>query len=419
MAGAAIWEPKPAAYRDLVRLTLHRLGGELRDEAGGATALLLEKCGITKTSNSMSHLSAAVRAMETEGFIERVVERKRTYLFKLTVPLTKAEESLLSTKEGPNRAMCEKNSRPSEKHENGDWLTPLFDDCLKAQEALREAFRGADKATPRLAVFNATKVLEGVGLKSRRADEVRYYLREFGLARSTTKFEGDKHLWWWEVPMEKELDREKLRKKAMGPHAYGGFRRRAPLEDTSQTRRHARGVSAHLTDADCGPVSVRRKPVRAAIEDPVAPVPPEAEVTDFHAEESTVGESFSPDVLELGEETSRSRFEELISAAEELERALTESETERMRLLEDLNSKIRQHTQERERLASEHKTALEAQLSEFKLQLEQQDSAHREALEALQAELEKERARADEAQAELDQRADSLIQRVRRRWTSS
>lgn len=425
MTGSIIWEPRHAAYRDIVRLTLHRLGGELRDDEGKATARLLEECGLTRTKAASNNLSAAVRLMETEGLIERRVEKTRTYFFKLPSLLTEAEESLLSTKQGPNLALCEKSGRPSEKHDKGDWLTPLFNDCLKAQKALRKAFEGAENATSRLAVFNATKVLEGVGLKGKRADEVRYYLREFGLARSTTQFEGDSHLWWWEVSLSKELDREKLRKKAMGPRAYGGFRRRAPLEDVSQTRRHAKGISPHLADELCGPVTVRKKPL--PLQEEVRTESPEAvsqavEVAEAHPsqdERSEIEPEALPHAPESASEISRSRFEELILAAETLEEALAKSEAERTQLLDDLESQIRQHAEERERLAREHESARKVQLDEFRRQLEEQTRAHNAALEELQAELQKEKARADEAQAELSQRADSLISRVKRRLKNS
>lgn len=376
---AVIWEPKDAAYRDIARLALHRLGNVVESEDGKATAILFAECGITLSEGAKKTLSKVLRLMKDDGLLLRrdVVGRRTSCIAQ--APLTPAEVSLLEMKESHNRSVCEASNRPSQVHDKGDWLTPLYDDCNTALAALREAFRKSERTTGSLALINGSEVLKEAGIKTKkRADEVRHYLKEFGLA-SPTQPEPNSKLWWWTVSFDKELDKEKLKKKAMGAHAYGGFARRTPLGEDRTTRQYARGVSPHLKEVECGPVVTTRQQLTSQVS------PPAFSDAPSQVEQAEKGETKPPSTLQ-----------EVIEAAEALERALGVSEQALSQLRSDL-------------VRREEECSAAIRLKDDEI------TDLRKQLEAAQQELDEQRTRADEAEADLRERAQSFVVRVKSR----
>jgi len=377
------WEPKQAAFRDLVLLVLHRQGGGLVDEEGKATARLLEMCSVVQTSAAMKSLAGTLRLMEEEGLIGREINGRRTRSFVLKVSLSAGDVGVLETKEPVNLSICNNAGRPSAKHEDGDWLTPLYDDCVRALAVLQAAASKAKHRSGSLAVLNVTQMLRGAKFPKKRADEVRHYLKELGLAKATTRSEVDRHLWWWEIA-SKPVDRERLKKKATGDHAYGGFRRPPILEETKTTRRYAGTAPARLGGDDVGLVVVKRTVVDSTDSaDSPSSVP---EVLEVEMQSLEVA---SPAVVEG---TSPVDFEELLKLAERLERELSERD---------------------EQIASKD-TRIEELLRENQnLKLD-----HEKALRLLRTELQDARTQAENARAELAARANSLLTRLKQRWGS-
>jgi|GEM_PF-4281510 len=386
------WGSKDAAFRDLVRLTLHRLGNLIESDDGKTTAKLLAECGVAQTEGTRNGLSKVLRLMKDDHLLKtRDIVGHRTYRIEQD-PLTEDEVRLLEKKEAFNRSLCEVISRPSQIHDDGDWLTPLYDDCNKALAALREAFQGAKRTTGSLALLNGSEVLKQAGIKTRkRADEVRHYLKEFGLARAAQQEPGSKS-WWWSVSFEKELDKGKLQKKAMGPHAYGGFARRAPLGEDPVTRQYAKGVSSRLTEVECGPVVTRQKAV------------PQPQLPHFSDAPSKVSSQVETENEEDGAQAP-STFQEVIEAAEALEQALSDSET----ALRKLQDRLKEQNEREARRDEEYDAATR--------QHEQIVQEKDKVIADLRRELEEQCNRANVAEEKLRERAQTLIDRVKGRFS--
>jgi uncharacterized protein YukE len=404
MTKAVTWEPKVAAMRDLVLLALHEAGGTISSENGKASALLLEKCGVPHSRAAMGTLSTATRTMHSLGMIDRKNDpsSRRTFSFSLKQPLTEEEVGRLRRKEGVMRELCSNSSRPSSVHNDGDWLTPLYDDCVKAIGVLRTAFREAEKATPKLAVVNARGVLKAVNIKGQRADEVLYYLKQLGIAKAAQQ--EDRFLWWWEVSFEKELDREKLRKKATGRDAFEGEDRSAPVEVSSQaTPRTLAKLGSRQPEGETPrPVNGVSFVPTVIFSAPEPAVQPKPELSE-------------PVVVSSGEQPEEPPLKQLVALAEQLEADYAKSEEERQDLLRKLEDQAQEFDRERSELMRKHAEAMKEGQQKYEATLSQL----REKIETLDRELAAAKARANEAESALDQRATTLIERLKRRLNPS
>jgi hypothetical protein len=316
MTGRVTWQPKLAALRDLFLLVLYRSEGHIiEDESGKVASILRERAGIPDTKLNGSHASHVLKLMKDSGLIKRemIAGGKGTRKVTLDQFLPPSMITTLVAGEKANRLFFTHGEVeavpevPSERVAAVTVVTPddrygqLFADVSKSLAAIRTAAATTERRTNHgLVIINVADILRSVGIKGRRAEEIRYYLKMLGLVKAVRQSDekvGRFYLSWWEVSSDKPLDPRRLREWASGEHSFENYKahngRRDPLEDGSRERKFAGRVPAVLPDALVGPLIIRRveavtprpEPVVVAVEatlvEEVAavPAPAAAEVT--------------------------------------------------------------------------------------------------------------------------------------------
>lgn len=321
------WEPKPAALRDLFLLVLYRAEGHsIGSDDGKVATILRERARVPHTKNNNHITSHVLLMMKDDGYISRQMTKsgRGTRGVVLTRLLTEEMVRELEVSESANLLYFTHDdvfSEPPEEEKpfdtKQDEYSDLVEACRAGLEAIRKASLTAERQTNQgLAIINVTDILRGIGIRGKRVDEVRYYLRMLGLAHAVRKSEtkGDR-CWWWEVS-DKELDPDKLRKMASGERSYASYLltegRRDPLEDGVRERRFAGRVPAMLPDGLVSPVTVSHVSDKIPKEEEVA-------VTAQPAEEvaAVSGGDRVADLLVIIETLERDK--------ENLERALTQA----------------------------------------------------------------------------------------------
>jgi hypothetical protein len=271
-----VWEPKKAAMRDLILLALcNAEGSEIVDRPSGQiNSILRERIGIPSTKNNMTTISNVLLMMEQDGYINRDKGNKRTYGISLARVLSAETIADLRISEGANKfhfTQHDAAEAPSEQREttvvpHDHKYALLVEDCGRALDAIRKAARTAKHRTNHdLVVINVNRALQNIGIRGPRAEEIRYYLRQLGLAKAMGQSDikaGRVYLWKWQVDLDTPLDDDRLQRLASGDSSYERHKAygqgRNPLEDGARERTFAGDAPAVLPDHLVGPVVVTR-----------------------------------------------------------------------------------------------------------------------------------------------------------------
>jgi hypothetical protein len=264
---AVTWQPKTTAGRDMILLVLSQQDGVVRDEKGFVTARMVELCGIPDTPNNRSMISNVLKLMEQDGYIIRDTrENKRTYEVVLETPVSEGRLEELRAALARNQKFFETPEQdvatPDDDSVHPDpTLARLITDCTRGLTVIQGA---ADKATRQTdagrVVISVTGALRSIGIKGQWAREIRYYLRNLGLAKAIRKCEEDDKMWWWEVS-DKSVNADALVALATGDDSFPNHLARQGktyVEDGARERAFAGRAPAVLPSSLCSPVTVRK-----------------------------------------------------------------------------------------------------------------------------------------------------------------
>ncbi len=273
-------EPKRVALRNLILLALHRRGNSIRNESGRVSSEIREMCGIPDSRTNRKYVSDVLRDLVQDGLATKSTTARRTFAVALVQGLSEEEVAKLQAAEAANHAFFAELSAVDANTVSPEQqiLDKLVEDCETAYEALCKAADAAERTTNQgLAGINGAETLREVGIRGRRAEEVRYYLRRLGLAKAMRVCDKSAGLWWWQVD-GKGLDPARLRRMATGDHSYLHSKvhngKGDPIEDGPRERRFAGATPAVLPADLCSPVTVRR------VEPSVAAEPESVVVTE-------------------------------------------------------------------------------------------------------------------------------------------
>lgn len=120
--------------------------------------------------------------------------------------------------------------------EEAEEFEALFMRCQIALDQLRDASENSEHRSPdgRYGGISGRSALSAVGIRGDQAKEVRYYLRELGLAIAKEASQQATNLWYWEIAFEADVERralkELVRKKPWRPRV----RRNADADPNAQ-----------------------------------------------------------------------------------------------------------------------------------------------------------------------------------------
>ncbi len=104
--------------------------------------------------------------------------------------------------------------------------------CQSALDQLRDASQNSEfrSTDGRNGAISGKSALSAVGIRGDEAQEVRYYLRQLGLAKAAEESEHASNLWYWDISYDGGVEADALQKLTEEKPWKGRSKRRGEID---------------------------------------------------------------------------------------------------------------------------------------------------------------------------------------------